>query len=1681
MAISFQGRSGPLTKTVSRTVQNIIYDSVDIIEISYANYYFSPDKNSTPHFFEKFNEGISFYSIASTLFWNNLELDSSTQNHHYPNGWPGNLDPQIRSFYGYMGNEYPSIENYSSMFDELNSPAFTAKINRDVNNIFPKFILLSDTERKTATVPLKHISLGGISDFYKNDVLHFSLGANGVYTDSSNNILTVNVYISSINIDDAMEDLKKFHSKKSSTKVAEYQFEGPTANEWKPVSINLRGLNIPTGKCLLWFEFVRFPFFPKNPFPLSYAAWDKPLINNTWYNFEHDNTFSYRDLEPILQEEFSLEDPTEILSWYRFSHMPSSGYPARASDAAAWFYNTTTSSIEIPLNTGSYTGFISPSSARSYILESDLSSIQSDDDGLSVIIAFTTNGLGQSDPLYREYTLSAVRTAGGVVPNGGWGVVYNYRQSDELVIDSITVPHAAGWNTLGIAKIKIVKEANIVTATTNQVGTSALDPATEIIIDLDSHVDLQKFVGAVKVGVGAYSQGGASFSNISIDFTEKTFFRHGWAVNTNNVSMELNADPGQKMIGRVSGEEHENYIFETVVKSTSAQGDAIGVVIGFVFENGYEYTLSAYRSQGGPMQSKTWFAVANAAQSISFSGETLTPDLSSEVWDGSSTVSFATNSWVINSAPTMTKIRVEKSSTEVKLYTSPIGSDVIDLSTEIIIPLTGENERFKRSKIGFTSWGQPLCQWHDVHFETVVDGFTENQIVDGKLAVGGMAIESTSEQEFFGNPKSNSYFIDEYFSEKFISVNTPLAKESFNLFSGTFAEYKSSSNTTTKLLLPYEELSIGQILIHKPDKFLEKGTIGSWAGKSFLHTSTSSSLDFNPFLVKDANISVADWNGIYQSYDFSVTRENKFSIHGVTYNFERKDTIIESQPIISSRDVFNSINYQSKTHDIVEYKSGLMIMKPADNTSNIRHFNFGPPTLHPNTNSLSLNSFKDTFNKNSQFFEILKSHQFGDKKFLEITNDIMLSDSTWKESVRIVEFNFPKTVFFEYSDFLDIPNNIFYTPVLDTPFVHKVFFVNLDIPNYGFKPFVETPVTKFLIEQDYFHSTVNMSSGPKNKFKHLMIEELYRPKYRDDAQVYEFNMDIFESVSSAQFDYKKFGETFYEPITTKRPGLSGGSNAFGHDLLTIDKRQDIASNFKTFSMDEMIENSFGAAGRAGRHRDNEYREIHILDRYEYTDIDYHLDTHKTYDPNTPRTKSDETFNWVYSIDDDPSNGRIPECLKLDDDRIIGQFTDTDKFLRQYSWESWMKTQGTTDERGNFVPLLDTLDFDYEDFDLITPRQWEVNITGKSITKGTIDLIYDGIELVRGDILVQTINESTSQFEIVEKILEFDKESDRASGAPVNEVIHRYEVENLSGEIEITTLEETFTETFVSGQSTLEAEKLRFEEELPFSTGIRSSVLQKKIENLTATIAENLITNPTGYGFISKTPAGKQVNYNYVTNSSGDSFVVDDFSLSGAGAVAKFIKIIFKIRNNWSFDRDLRLFTDDSIVDTEYNSRTAWVQDQREKSRAVWNPNVNNEELDLVLVEFIKKYGTGEINIDDFISEREFILDSRDFSTPDQKTEYIEFLDTIIFKNLKSGVWHKDMDIINTLTGDYLSSLFALTDTRDRGEKFDTISQTENGEQVYKLNCSVNVDEQTFYNNIDPVQVIRGYPVYASCN
>ena len=112
---TFQGRTGPAVKTVTRKVGNIIFDSAPkTIEINYTNYYYPPTKNSTPHFFEEIGPtGLPFEVIRSGLLWNNLELDSSTLNHYYPNGYLSTDITEFMTFYSTFGS--PLVAN-SSIF-----------------------------------------------------------------------------------------------------------------------------------------------------------------------------------------------------------------------------------------------------------------------------------------------------------------------------------------------------------------------------------------------------------------------------------------------------------------------------------------------------------------------------------------------------------------------------------------------------------------------------------------------------------------------------------------------------------------------------------------------------------------------------------------------------------------------------------------------------------------------------------------------------------------------------------------------------------------------------------------------------------------------------------------------------------------------------------------------------------------------------------------------------------------------------------------------------------------------------------------------------------------------------------------------------------------------------------------------------------------------------------------------------------------------------------------------------------------------------------------------------------------------------------------------------------------------------------------------------------------------------
>ena len=135
----------------------------------------------------------------------------------------------------------------------------------------------------------------------------------------------------------------------------------------------------------------------------------------------------------------------------------------------------------------------------------------------------------------------------------------------------------------------------------------------------------------------------------------------------------------------------------------------------------------------------------------------------------------------------------------------------------------------------------------------------------------------------------------------------------------------------------------------------------------------------------------------------------------------------------------------------------------------------------------------------------------------------------------------------------------------------------------------------------------------------------------------------------------------------------------------------------------------------------------------------------------------------------------------------------------------------------------------------------------------------------------------------------------------------------------------------------------------------------------------------------------------------------------------------------------------------------------------------------MLIGYMKEYKDSIISIERYLEERDIIIESRIYIDPDQKIKYKNFLDRFIYIDRKSNMWQKNDYLIMSITSEDFFLEFPINDGRDRGQSLDTISETENGKQVFKINCDFNVDEQTFYNNVDDVRELRGYPVYASCN
>lgn len=184
-------------------------------------------------------------------------------------------------------------------------------------------------------------------------------------------------------------------------------------------------------------------------------------------------------------------------------------------EGLSWSFDSVTNIIKSTVNSKNYIGFVSPDSFENYLLEATLSSTNSDDDTITLVIAYVR------DPITGETkTLSVARTQGGNTPTNGFGVMYNLNQNDaQLISANLSVGGVyknnagTGWSGR-YSRVQVKRSGDIIQVMASPWNSVTLDPASLITIDLDSDPLLAVFKGPHPYGFGAYSQQDSSFTDI---------------------------------------------------------------------------------------------------------------------------------------------------------------------------------------------------------------------------------------------------------------------------------------------------------------------------------------------------------------------------------------------------------------------------------------------------------------------------------------------------------------------------------------------------------------------------------------------------------------------------------------------------------------------------------------------------------------------------------------------------------------------------------------------------------------------------------------------------------------------------------------------------------------------------------------------------------------------------------------------------------------------------------------------------------------------------------------------------------------------------------------------------------------------------------------------------------------
>ena len=259
--------------------------------------------------------------------------------------------------------------------------------------------------------------------------------------------------------------------------------------------------------------------------------------------------FALNDEQLQLYLNATISQEEVFNSWYRFSHDGSDNFPANADETKAWVLNDD-GTISCTENTNTYVGFISNNTYDYYDLEVTLSSTNSDNDRMGVVLAFykdTETG--------KEYTIDAIRNNDNT--NYSWMVIRNFMVNNnhsnawdftkcdivENKTDVITRADPDGWSNYSPGTvIKVQRRGNNFKVWSSQAGSDTIDEDSLIEFNLDDDPAFDVFKGPKAYGFSALSQDDTTFSNIKFqDTNPNSISQYIFDTNTQDV-YELNDD-----------------------------------------------------------------------------------------------------------------------------------------------------------------------------------------------------------------------------------------------------------------------------------------------------------------------------------------------------------------------------------------------------------------------------------------------------------------------------------------------------------------------------------------------------------------------------------------------------------------------------------------------------------------------------------------------------------------------------------------------------------------------------------------------------------------------------------------------------------------------------------------------------------------------------------------------------------------------------------------------------------------------------------------------------------------------------------------------------------------------------------------------------------------------------------